>query len=66
MAQRQQEYFQGTKLADQLLRCELLQNLLVIRKILQQPFLSYSVQEVGLLIVVLGQHNVQHDVAQSV
>ena len=41
-------------------------DLLVIGKVLKQSLLSHTVQEVGLLIVMLRQHHVQHDVAQLV
>ena len=41
-------------------------DLLVIWKVLKQSLLSHTVQEIGLLIVMLGQHHVQHDVAQLV
>ena len=41
-------------------------DLLVIWKILQQSLLSNAVEEIGLLIVMLGKHHVQHDVANLV
>ena len=41
-------------------------NLLVVWKILQQSLLSNTVEEIGLLIVMLGKHHVQHDVANLV
>ena len=41
-------------------------DLLVVWKILQQSLLSNAVEEIGLLVVMLGKHHVQHDVANLV
>ena len=44
----------------------LLLNLLVLGKILQKALLSDAVQKIRLLVVMLGQHHVQHDVSNRV
>ena len=41
-------------------------DLLVVWKILQQSLLSNAVEEIGLLVVMLGKHHIQHDVANLV
>ena len=44
----------------------LMPNLLVLGKVLQKSLLRDAMQKIGLLVVVLGKHHVQHDVPYRV
>ena len=44
----------------------LMPNLLVLGKVLQKSLLRDAMQKIGLLVVMLGKHHVQHNVANRV